>query len=117
MQQLYSAPLPDVICPTLKGGYEDFILSSQKPVVVLLTKVIAEAIERDDDSGLRPIEEGGHGMLVQDTDGSQHEFDTVNEAKEFARAQYAPDRNPVETKILEFRNGKWEVIEHFPSCV
>ena len=80
-----------------------------------MTSVLAEGIERDDGSGLRPIEEGGDGFRVEDTDVSQHEFDTVTEAKAFAESQRNPDRNPVETKILEFRNQEWRVIEHLEA--
>jgi hypothetical protein len=91
-------------------GREDIILTSNKPVVVLLSIILAEG--RDDGSGIRPLEDGSDGVLVQDTDGeSKYEFDTVNEAKEFVKSQEKPDDNPIDARILEFRNGKWEVAQ------
>jgi hypothetical protein len=77
---------------------------------VLLTKILAEGIERSDGSGLQPIENGGDGLRVDDVDLSQHEFDSIREAEEFAQAQHNPDRIPVETEILEFSNRKWKVV-------
>jgi len=94
---------------------QDVVLTSKKPVAVLLTKVLSEGIERHDGSGMCPVDEGGDGFHVQDVDGSKHEFDNVSDAKKFARAQHNPDKNPVETQILEFRNRKWEVIEHLST--
>jgi hypothetical protein len=59
-----------------------------------------------------PLEEGRKGGLVVDTNGdSQYGFDTVDEAKEFAKSQHNPDRNPVITEIFAFREGRWDKIK------
>ncbi len=116
MQIVYSAPLPGLRSVTFAEPMgQVVVLSSKKPVVVLLKKVLSEGIERYDGSGMRPVDEGGDGLRVQDVDESKHEFDDVSDAKKFARAQHNPDRNPVETQILEFRNQKWEVVEHLST--
>lgn len=110
MKTLYFGPRTDQNAVLPEGGLEPDTLSSIKPVVVLRTVILTEAIDRDDGSGEQPVEEGGDGNRVQDVASSQHEFDTVSEAMEFAKAQHQPDQNPVETKILEFRNRKWHVF-------
>jgi len=87
MKNLYSGPRPD-----LKSVV---ILASKKPVVVIVTVSLTE----DNEYGDGDIEE------------SIHEFDTVSEAKKFSKTKRDPDKNPVETRIFEFRNLKWELID------
>ena len=91
------------------SGREDVILTSSKPVVVLLSVILAEG--RDDGSRIRPLEYGGDGILVQDTGGElKHEFETVEEAMDFVKSQQNPDKNPVSATVLHFQNEKWQRI-------
>lgn len=102
----YSAPYIVSVTPT---GREGIILTSGKPVVVFLSAVLAEG--RDDGSGVKPLENGGHGIFVQDIgDESKYEFDTVREAMDFVKSQQNPDKNPLSVTVLQFRDEKWQQI-------
>jgi|SRR6266851_2924529 len=103
MKNLYSAPRPDLTAVVSINPYreEPVILTCEKPVVVILTVTLTEDTEH------------GDGEACE----SNYEFETVSEAKEFAKAKRDPDKNPVKTKILEFRNRKWELIEHLSTSL
>jgi hypothetical protein len=103
MKNLYSGPRPDLksVVSLNPHKVEPVILSSKKPVLVIATVSLTEDNEYEDG----------------DIEESIHEFDTVSEAKEFSKAKRDPDKNPVETRILEFRNLKWELIEHLETSL
>jgi hypothetical protein len=103
MKNLYSGPRPDLksVISLNPCKSEPVTLVSKKPVVVVLTVSLTE----DNEHGDGDIEE-----LI-------YEFDTVLEAKEFSKTKRDPDKAPVETRIFEFRNLKWELIEHLSASL
>ncbi|HEX5223104.1 MAG TPA: hypothetical protein VFZ59_26330, partial [Verrucomicrobiae bacterium] len=97
------APRPDLRAVIPLGGTANVDLNSDKPFVVLVSKVVAEEID--------------DGKPVEETESSQHEFDMIDDAISFARAQRDPDKNPVETTVFGFDDEKWKLIERLVTAV
>ena len=59
---------------------------------------------------IRPVEEECDGLLVEDVETTQHEFDNLKDAVAFAAAQLDPDKNPVETTVFVFEEDRWVIV-------